>query len=329
MKSPRKRFLKSTELAAALAAMFAVLLVPFGHGAWSQARTIRLVVPYPPGSGPDILSRLMGEQFGRTNGPNLVVENRPGGSTLIGTEAVMRSAPDGNTILLVANTFVINPSLKPLSYDVSGSFAPVCHLASTPIVLVVQGSSPYKTLADLVAAARAKPGELSVAGSPASSLQIAFEVFKLAANVDMAYVPFPGTPPAINTLMGGHVSAVVADFPTVVPHLKSGTLRGLVTASAQQVAPLSDVPTFAQAGLGKYEAEIFYGIVAPAKTSSDQLAQLTGWFSTALKAPDVKPKLDQQGLIAVGMCGLDFGNYMRDLAVEYGHIIREANIKGE
>jgi len=315
--------------AAALAAMVAIVAVPSGPGARSEARTIKIVVPYPPGSGPDILSRIISDELSHTNGPNLVVENRAGGATLIGTEAVMRAPPDGNTILLVANTFVINPSLKPMSYDVVGSFEPICHLASTPIVLVVQGSSPYKRLSDLIAAAHAKPGELSVAGSPASSLQIAYEVFKRAAKVDMTYVPFAGTPPALNNLMGSHVTAVSADYPSVAPHLKSGALRALVTANAQRVEPLPDVPTFAEAGLGKYEAEIFYGYVAPTKTPQDQLALLTGWFKTAVKAAEVKPKLDVQGLFPVGLCGAPFGTYLRDLAAEYGRIIREANIKAE
>jgi tripartite-type tricarboxylate transporter receptor subunit TctC len=315
--------------AAVLALVSAVVVLSNGSAAWAQAHSIRIVVPYPPGSGPDILSRLIGEQIGHSNGPTVVVENRPGGGTLIGTEAVARAAPDGSTVLLAANSFVVNPALKPQSYDVSTSFEPVCYLASTPIVLVVQGSSPYRTLADLVAAARAKPGELSVGASPASSLHIAFEVFRRAARIDMTFVPFGGTPPAINSLMGGHLTAVAADYPTVVPHLKSGTLRALVTASANRVAALPDVPTFAEAGLGKYEAEIFYGIVAPAKTPADQLAHLSGWFSAALKAPDVKPRLEQQGLFAVGMCGADFGSYMRNLFQDYGRIIREANIKGE
>jgi len=324
----RRTFMGFATAVASFAAMVAMLLVAAGSDAWSQTRTIRIVVPYPPGSGPDILSRLMSEQIGRNHGPTVVVENRPGGGTLIGTEAVARAAPDGNTVLLVANTFVIAPSLKPQIYDIS-SFEPVCYMASTPIVLVGQGSSPHKTLADLVVAAHQRPGELSVAGSPASSLQIAYEVFKRAANVDMTYVPFPGTPPAVNSLMGGHVTAVSADYPTVAPHLKSGALRGLVTANAKRVETMPDVPTFAEAGLVKYEAEIFYGIVAPPKTPPDQLALLTGWLSNALKAPEVKPKLDLQGLFPVGICGAEFGTYMRKLAEEYGRIIREANIKPE
>jgi tripartite-type tricarboxylate transporter receptor subunit TctC len=328
VKFSRRQAVRLAAGASALSVLCAFLVVPADDGARSQTRTIKLVVPYPPGSGPDILSRLMSEQIGRGNGPNLVVENRPGRrATLMGTEAVARSVPDGNTILLVANTFVIDPSLRPVNYDVSDSFEPVCHLASTPIVLVVQGSSSYRRLSDLVAAARAKPGEFSVAGSPASSLQIAFEVFKRAANVDMAYLPFVGIPPAITSLLRGEVTAAVADYPAVIAHLKSGALRGLVTASAKRAEPLPEVPTFAEAGLARYDADIFYGVVAPAQTPPDQLAQLTGLFSAALKAADVRPKLDLQGLIPVGLCGADFGTYMRDLAAEYGRIIREADIR--
>jgi tripartite-type tricarboxylate transporter receptor subunit TctC len=319
-------------VAIALVAVISVAIptVLCGHGAWSQTpTTIKIVVPYPPASGPDILSRLMAEQIGRAQGPAVVVENRPGGGTLIGTEAVARAAPDGTTVLLVANSFVVNPALKKQNYDVSLSFEPVCYLAATPIVLVVNGASPYRTLADLIAAARAKPGELSVAGAPASSLHVAFEVIRRAANVEMTYVPYAGTAPAINALMGGHVTAVSADYPTVVSHLQSGTLRGLVTASRQRAEPLPDVPTLAETGVSKYEADIFYGIVAPAKTPPEALAQLTGWFSAALKSPDMKPKLAKQGLFPVGMCGAEFGAFMRKQVDEYGRLIRESGIKAE
>src|SRR5262245_36441910 len=316
-------------LAIALIAM-ALATLP-GRGAWSQTpATLKLVVPYPPASGPDILSRLMAEQIGRApQGPSVVVENRPGGGTVIGTEAVARAAPDGGTVLLVANSFVVNPALKKTSYDVTGSFEPVCHLAATPILLVVQGSSPYRTLADLIAAARAKPGELTVAGAPASSLQIAYEVLKRGADINLTYVPFAGTAPAINALMGGHVTAVSADYPTVVPHLKSGTLRALITAAKTRAEPLPDVPTYAEAGLRRYEDEIFYGIVVPAKTPAPLLTQLSASFSTALRAAEIKPRLAQQGLFPVGSCGAEFGDYLRRKVDDYSRIIAEANIKAE
>jgi len=204
----------------------------------------------------------------------------------------------------------------------------VCHLASTPMVLVVQGSSPYKTLNDLIAAAKARP-VVFARGGPASSLHVAIEVLKRAANIEITYVPYGGTAPAINALMGGHVTAVWADYPTVVGQLRSDQLRGLVTASEKRVPTLPDVPTLTETGIVKYTADIFYGIVAPAKTPADELAKLSDWFGTALKAPELQPKLAQQGLFPVGMCGAPFGDFMRRSAEDYARIIREANIKAE
>lgn len=323
------RLAAAVTIAPAFASMLALTLSwTLATNARAQtSRNVKIIVPYPPASGPDILSRLMAEQISKTQGATVVIENRPGGGTMIGTEAAARAAPDGGTVLLVANSFVVNPALKPQSYDVTASFDPVCYLAATPMVLVVQGTSPYKTLKDLIAAAREKPGALSLGAAPASSLHVAFEMIKRAANINMTFVPFPGTAPAINTLMGGHVTAVFADYPTVVGHLKSGSLRGLVTASAKRIPTLPDVPTFAEAGVGAYSADIFYGVVAPAKTPPDALKQLSGWFGVALKAPEVQPRLAQQGLFPVGMCGEPFGAFMRKLVEEYAQIIRESGIK--
>jgi tripartite-type tricarboxylate transporter receptor subunit TctC len=145
----------------------------------------------------------------------------------------------------------------------------------------------------------------------------------------MTFVPFPGTGPAVNTLMGGHVTAVFADYPTVVGHLQNGTLRGLVTASAKRNPALPDVPIFAEAGVTAYDADIFYGIVAPTKTPPEALNQLSGWFGAALKAPEVQPRLAQQGLFPVGMCGAPFGDFMHRLTGDYARIIRESGIKAE
>jgi len=308
----------------------AALLALLAAGASAQtSRTIRLVVPYTPASGPDIVSRLMADQVGRAQGVTMLVENRPGGGTTIGTEAVARAAPDGSTVLLVANSFVVNAALKKGNYDVSTSFEPVCQLASTPILIVARSDSPYKSIDDFIAAARASPGALSVAGSPSSSLQIAYEVFKRAANVELTYVPFGGTGPAINNLMGGHVVAVSADYPTTVPHLRSGALRPLVTAAAKRLEPLPDVPTFAEAGLGRYEDEIFYGVMAPAKTPDDTVRQLSGWLTDAMNAAETKPRLAPQGLFASIRCGSEFGAYLRTMVENYGRVVREANIKPE
>ena len=211
--------------------------------AHAQPSQIKIVVPYTPGSGPDILSRLMANEIGRAQSVTVLVENRPGGGTLVGTELVARADPDGGTLLLIGNSFAVNPALGKGSYDLK-SFAPVCYLASTPLVLVVKADAPYRTLADMLAAARAKPGDLSLAsGGPASALHVAFEVVRRAANVTMTYVPYGGTAPAINALMGGHVTSVFADYPTVVAGLvASGAVSTPASAGCERSpAPVSTV----------------------------------------------------------------------------------------
>ena len=315
-----------TRLSAAAACLATIGFALSCHGAAAQSKNVKIVVPYTPGSGPDITSRLMAEQIGKAQGVNMVVENRPGAGTVIGTEAAARAEPDGNTLLMVANTFVINPAVGRGNYTVAGSFEPVCQLAATPMVLVVQGSSPHKTLKDLVDAA--KTGNVVFAsGGPASSLHIAIEVLKGAQKLNSSYVPYGGTGPAINALVGGHVTAVWADYPTVVNHIKSGTLRALVTSSSGSVDALPDVPTLNSTGLAKHEADIFYGIMAPAKTPPAALAQLSGWFEAAMKTEDVGPKFAQQGLFPTVKCGAAFGSFMKNLTDEYGRIIKEAGIK--
>lgn len=307
--------------------VFALAVAP-AHA--QSAKTLKVVVPYTPGSGPDILSRLMGDEIGRKHGATVLIENRPGGGTLVGTEQVARAAPDGTTVLLVGNSFTVNPALKRPGPDIVTAFDPVCYLTSTPLVLVVKGDSPYKTLDDLLEAARKEPGKLSLgSGGPASALHVAFEVVRRAAKVDMTYVPYGGTAPAINALMGGHITSVFADYPTVVSQLKAGTLRGLVTTSEKRVPPLPDVPTLTETKLASYVADIYYGIMAPAKTPPETLKQLQEWFGAAIAAPETAQKVAAQGMFTVGQCGAPFGDFLKSSLADYTRIIAEAGLKAE
>jgi len=310
------------------AILSACVVVPAVAGSSASAQTRRIIVPYTPGSGPDILARLMAEQIGAQNGLSMVVENRPGGGTAIGTEVAARAEPDGNTILQVANAFVVNAALKRGNYDIAKSFEPICQLAATPMILVVQSSAPYRSAQDVIAAAKAKPGQLSFAsGGPATSLHIAIEVIRRATGIDVNYVPYGGSLPAINALMGGHVQAVVADYPTIVGQLKAGTLRALATTAPQRVEALPDVPTLDETGIAKYEDGIFYGVVVPAHTPAPQIKALSDAFLAALKAPAVQPRLAQQGLFPVGACGAPFGAFLRETVARYERVIKDANIQ--
>ncbi len=310
--------------AACLAALSLAMAPP---PAWSQSKTLKIIVPYTPGSGPDILSRLLGEQIAKAGGPTVVIENRPGGGTMIGTEAAARAEPDGNTALLVANGFVVNAAMKRGNTTLA-NFEPVCNLASTPMPLVVKGDAPWKTVHELVAYAKANPGKVTFAsGGPATSLHVAIEVLRLATKIDINYVPYGGTAPAINTLMGGHVQAVWADYPTVVSHLKGGTLRALVTTSPKRLDVMPDVPTLTETGITKYEAEIFYGVAAPAKTPQPAIKRISDLLIAAMKAPEVQAKVARGGMFAVGSCGAPFGEFLRNITADYERIIKQAGIK--
>jgi tripartite-type tricarboxylate transporter receptor subunit TctC len=278
----------------------------------------------------DILARALTEQIVLAQGRTMVVENRPGGGSAIGTEAAARAAPDGNTVLMLANSFVINPHLKKLNYDPLTSFEPICYLARTPNVFAVNTLSPHRTLGDLLSAARMKPGDLTLASvGPATTQHIAIEVFKRAANVSMTYVPFPGDAPAVNALLGEHVTAILATNTAVSGQVQAGKLRVVAVASRSRIESLPDLPTVAESGFRDYEADVWFGLVAPAKTPKDMVSQLAGWFSAAMRVPEVKAKLVTLGLLPVGTCGEDFAVHLRKQYDEYGRVIREAGIKVE
>jgi tripartite-type tricarboxylate transporter receptor subunit TctC len=328
MKIHRRAFLHLGAGAAVVGILFIALP---DHGASSQTtRTIRIVNPYPPGGTADIIARVVSEQIGRSQGVTMVIENRPGGGTVIGTEAAARASPDGNTLLITSVVFVINPHLRKLNYDPLTSFEPICNLVQSPQVLVVNSASPYRTFADLTNAARAKPGELTLASTgPASPSHVAFEILKRATKLEMIYVPFPGNAPTINAVLGGHVTTGIANYADVVGHLKAGTLRALVTPSPTRIEALPDVPTAAESGHKEFEYEIWFGMLAPAKTSKDLVSQFSNWFVAAMHVPEVREKLVVQGLYPVGACGTDFAAALRRQYVDYGRVIREANIKAE
>ena len=290
-------------------------------------RTIRIIVPLPPGGAGDILARLLAEQVGRAEGPNVITENRPGAGSVIGTEAVARAAPDGNTLLINAPYLLIAPQVKKVGYDPLTSFEPICYLVSSPGVIVVNSNSPYHSLADFLTAARSPPGKLTMASvGPATAQHIGLEMLKRAAHVDLTYVPYAGGAPAINALLGGHVTAVFAEYAPLAQHIKAGTLRALATSSRTRIDPLPDLPTVAESGYPGYEVDLWWGLFAPANTPKGIITQLGNWFNAAMQASDVKTKLVAQGFSPVAMCGVGFAALLRKQYDEYGRVIREARI---
>jgi len=310
-----------------LAFAVVALLALGGQAGWAQPQqTIRIIIPFPPGGATDIVGRLLADQISRTQGVSAIVENRPGAASVIGTEAVARAAPDGNTLLMPANSFVINRIVRKLSYDPL-SFEPICVLVRAAHVVTVNSTSPYRTLGDYLAAARARPGALTNASvGPATAQHIALEMLKRAANVDITFVRFSGNVPAVNALLGGHVTSAIVNYPEVAEQVKSGKLRALATTLLARLEETPDVPTVAESGFPEFETETWIGLVAPPKTPQGAAAQLAAWAISALQITEVKAKLLAVGMSPVGLCGADFAAYVRKQHDEYDRVIRAANI---
>jgi tripartite-type tricarboxylate transporter receptor subunit TctC len=328
-----KRRHRWDRLFAALTAKAAalILLALSGYEAHAQpARTVKIVVPLAPGGGADILTRLLADHIRRTEGLGIVVENRAGAGTLIGTEAVSRAAPDGNVLLINTPNLIIAPHLKKLSYDPLTSFEPVCKLVNSPAVIAVNAASPHRSLADLVSAARTQPDGLTLASvGPATTLHLSAEKLKRATQTRMTYVPFPGSGPAANAVLGQHVTALFAEYPAVAALLDAGSLRALASGSPVRPEPLREVPTVAESGYPDFEVDIWWGVFAPAHTPAATVSELAGVFARAVAAPEIRAKLTAAGFYPAGQCGTDFSAYLRRQSDEYGQIIRAANIRAE
>jgi tripartite-type tricarboxylate transporter receptor subunit TctC len=328
MKFPHRRFRCLAARAVALAAIsLAILFAPDGAQSES-AKTTKLVVPFPAGGSSDALARLIADHISRARGATWIVENRPGAGAVIGYEAVARAAPDGSTLLVNAPSFVINPLLRKVNYDPLADFEPICNLVRLPLVIVVSGTSPYRTLGELLTAARNKPGELTLASvGPATVQHVAFEMLKRLANVNITFIPYAGNAPAVSALLGGHVTALFSNYDNVIDQLSAGTVRALATGSRTRIERLPQVPTVSEAGYQGYEADNWFGLMAPSKTPRDVISQLSEWAKAAIEAPEVKTKLISLALYPDGTCGADFATHLRKEYESYGRLIREINMK--
>jgi tripartite-type tricarboxylate transporter receptor subunit TctC len=327
VKLARYRFLYA---AAGAAALLSTVLLIGGYAPARASSAIKVVVPVPPGGAVDFLTRLLAEQIGRTQRVTVVVESRPGAGGRIATETVSRLPPDGTNLLATFPSLVIDPHVRKVNYDPLTSFEPICKLVDAPNVIVVNSASPYRTLAELMNAARARPDDLTMASiGPASNQHIAIATQKKISNIDLTYVPYPGSAPAVNALLGEHVTSLFAAYAGVGEQIATGRLRALAAATANRIEALPDVPTAAEAGFKDFVLDNWFGVVAPARTPKEIVTQIAGWFVAALQQPDIKAKLAVQGLYPVGTCGADFAAMLRKQNEDYGRAIREMNIRAE
>jgi len=294
-------------------------------------KPVHFVVPFPPGGTADVLMRILADPLSERWGKPIIVDNRPGASTMIGSEIVARAPADGYSLLMNSASFLINPSLRAkMPFDVFKDFAPVMLLVNSPLLLVVNSSFAAKSLSALVDEARARPGQLSYATvGPGTTQQIIGEMLKLEAKIDLVYVPYAGGAPAVNAILGNHVTVVIANYSEVAQHLAAGTLRALAVASPERIDLLPNVPTISESGFKDIQGTVWFGIVAPAGTPKDTITRIQTDLALVLRLPTVRDKLVAQGLYPVGSTTDEFGPYMRAVSVKYEKVIQAAGIKAD
>jgi tripartite-type tricarboxylate transporter receptor subunit TctC len=313
-------------------ALAALALPAIAHGQIYPAKPIRMIVAYPPGGGTDIVGRVVAQKLGEALGQAVVVENRGGASGNIGTELVARAAPDGYTVLMgnVAPN-AINVSLfKNLPFDPVADFAPVTLVASTPNILVVHPSTPARTVSEVIALAKAKPGTLNFASAGVgSSSHLAGELFRILAGAEIVHVPYKGAGPAMVDVLSGQVQLYFATMPAAMPHVKSGKLAAIAVTSAKRSPALPDAPTIAESGVPGYEASTWYGLLAPAHTPGAAVARLHQATVKILADAALREKLADQGFEPVGDSPGEFGAYIKSEIAKWGKVIRDAGIRPE
>jgi len=296
------------------------------------SRPITLVVPVPPGGAADFIARLVGQKLSDALGQPVIVNNRGGASGTIAAEVVAKSAPDGYTLLLNSiTTHGIGPHLfSTLPYNPVTDFAAISLVARLPLVMTVYAGEPMKSVADVVAYAKANPGKLTFASSGnGGAPHLAGELFKMINGVDMVHVPYRGSGPAVIDVAGGRVDIMIDAVPSLQAMIEAGKLRPLATASAARQSILPDVPTFNELGIKGIEVSLWYGLLAPAKTPADIIERLNGALQAILKMPDVQESFAKQGAVPGWDTPADYVAFMRAESERWGEVVTKNNIKME
>ena len=295
------------------------------------AKPIRVVVPFVAGGSMDRLARVLAAHMLESWGQPTIVDNRPGGGTIIGTEAVANAPPDGHTLLMIANSATINPSLRSnLRYDLLRDFAPVSLIARTPHLFVVPAAMKVERLDEWVAIARAEPGKLNYASiGPGSVQHLSGEMFKATAGIDVVHVPYAGTAAAVSAMLAGEVGMMFANVADVQQHVKTGRIKALAIASRRREPGLESIPTFAESGFDDFESSTWYGMVAPAGTPKETVSKVNAEVLRILQLPKVRDGLSAEGLQTVGSTPEVFGAFLRAEVEKYGRVVRAARLKLE
>jgi tripartite-type tricarboxylate transporter receptor subunit TctC len=295
------------------------------------SKPVRLIVGFPPGGGTDIMARLLAAKLPELLGQPFVVENRPGAATNIATEFVARSAPDGYTVMVTTSTVAINPAIyRKLPFDVLRDFAPVSIFSDSPNVLVVRAGLAAKSVDELIALARAKPGVLNYSSAGTGTTQhMTGELFKLRTGTDIVHVPFKGSGPSMSSLLAGDVDMTFANIPVILPQVRAGRLRALAVAGDKRSGLMPDVPTMKEAGVDGVEVTIWYGVLAPAATPREIVNVLADAVMKAARSPDIRQRLLDQGAEPIGNTPEEFAEALRAEVARWQQVVAASGIRAD
>ena len=310
-----------------LLALVACTACSFSFGQAWPSKPIRLVVPFPAGGGTDIIAREVAQKITETTKWAFIIDNKPGSGGNIGLDSVAKSPADGYSLVLgQTSNLAINPSLyKKLPYDPVKDLAPISMVASAPMTLVVATDSPYKSLADLVSAAKAKPGTINFASSGNGTVgHLATELFQKEAGIKLVHIPYKGAAQGMTDVIGGQVQIYVASIPTVIGHIKSGKMRALAVTSLKRVDDIPQTPTLAESGYTGFQATTWFGILGPAKLPKEVLVKLNAEINKALQNPELQKKLSDQGADVAGSTPDQFAKLIRGEMSKWGKVVKES-----
>jgi tripartite-type tricarboxylate transporter receptor subunit TctC len=292
-------------------------------------KAVKVVVPYAVGGSADVYGRFLAAKLSETTGQPFVIENRPGGGAVIGTDAVAKSAPDGYTLLVMSNTHTVNETLIPKKpYDLLKDLAPVTGINSQDLLLVAAPGVKAGNLREFIALAKSQPGKLNYASSgPGTPYHMAGELFKHMAGVDIVHVPHKGSDQARTAVLGGQVDIMFDAISTIVQHVHAGKLKALGTTGAKRSAVTPEIPTLAEAGVPGYEATIWLGLMAPAGTPKAVLDRLSGEVNKVINAPEVKDNWSKQGAVPMGMTPDQFGAFIKEDVAKWAKLVKETGMK--
>ncbi len=314
--------------AAVLLASCAPVAAALAQAAAYPSRPIRLIVPFAPGGGLEITARSIAQKLTEKRGASIVIDNRPGAATIVGSEIAAKASPDGYTLLMITTTFAINPSLYgKLPYDPVRDFAPVTQINSVPNILVVNPSLAAQSVRELIALAKAQPGRLNYASAGSgTSPHLAAELFRTMAGIELTHIPYKGIPPAVTDVIAGRVTMLMTTTISAAPHVKSGRLRALAVTSPQRLAAMPDVPAIAETVPG-YEADAFQGMVAPAGVPKEIVRQLAGDIAAIIRLPEVRERISADGAAPVGSTPAAFAAFLGKEMLKWGKAVKESGAR--